>query len=88
MSTVVDTAVIKDAQVSVRIPAFVDAWLEARAGKKGSKADVIRRLIEEEMEREESEALRQMFDDAAAELTEEEREDRALLLDAFEPEDD
>lgn len=79
---------VNNAQISVRIPGFVDEWLEKRAGKTGSKADVIRRLIEEEMAREEAEALRRMFDEAAAELTEEEREDRDLLLGAFEPEDD
>lgn len=78
----------KDAQVCVRIPAFVDEWLDARAREEGSKADVVRRLIEEGMAREEEERLRQMFDTAAAELTEEERADRDLLLGAFETEED
>lgn len=88
MIPITDTAsATKDAQISVRVPAFVDEWLEQRAGKTGSKADVVRRLIEEEMAREEAEVLREMFDTAAAELTDEEREDRDLLLEAFEPED-
>ena len=87
MSITESGAATKDAQVSVRIPAFVDEWLEQRAGNTGSKADVVRRLIEEEMAREEAESLREMFDAAAAELTEEEREDRDLLLGVFEPED-
>jgi Arc/MetJ-type ribon-helix-helix transcriptional regulator len=87
MKPITDNAATKDAQVSVRIPAFVDEWLEGRAGPAGSKADVVRRLIEEEMAREEAEILREMFDAAAAELTEEEREDRDLLLGAFEPGD-
>lgn len=78
----------KEAQVCVRIPAFVDEWLEARARESGSKADVVRGLIEREMTREEEVRLRAMFDAAAAELTEEEREDRDLLLGAFEVEDD
>ena len=78
----------KEAQVCVRIPALVDQWLEARANEMGSKADVVRSLIEKEMTREEQDRLRAMFDAAAAELTEEEREDRDLLLGAFELEED
>ncbi|HUF90111.1 MAG TPA: hypothetical protein VMR66_09035 [Gemmatimonadota bacterium] len=66
----------------------MDEWLDARAHEEGSKADVVRRLIEEGMAREEEERLRQMFDAAAAELTEEERADRDLLLGAFEKEED
>ena len=41
-----------------------------------------------ELMREEEARLRAMFDAAAAELTEEELEDRDLLLSAFEPEMD
>lgn len=78
----------KDAQVCVRIPTFIDEWLEKRARESGSKADVVRSLIEKEMTREEEVRLRAMFDAAAAELTEEEREDRDLLLGAFEAEED
>jgi len=78
----------KDAQVCVRIPTFIDEWLEKRAREIGSKADVVRSLIEQEMAREEEARLRAMFDAAAAELTEEEREDRDLLLGAFEAEED
>lgn len=78
----------KDAQVCVRIPAFVDEWLETRARETGSKADVVRGLIEREMVREEEDRLREMFDAAASELTEEEREDRDLLLGAFDAEED
>lgn len=78
----------KEAQVCVRIPGYIDQWLQARAEQLGSKADVIRTLIEEEMGREEEERLRRMFDAAADELTDEEREDRDLLLGAFEAETD
>jgi hypothetical protein len=78
----------KEAQVCVRIPTFIDEWLEKRARETGSKADVVRSLIEKEMSREEEVRLRAMFDAAAAELTEEEREDRDLLLGAFEAEED
>lgn len=78
----------KSAQVCIRIPDFMDVWLEMRARETGSKADVVRELIEREIAREEEERLRAMFDEAAAELTDEEREDRDLLLGAFEGEDD
>ena len=40
------------------------------------------------MIREEDERLRRMFDAAAAELTDEEREERDLLLGAFDAESD
>jgi hypothetical protein len=66
----------------------MDEWLETRAKAMGSKADVVRDLIEREMVREEEDRLRAMFDAAAAELTDEEREDRDLLLGAFEAEED
>lgn len=78
----------KEAQVSVRLSAGMAGWLERRAGEEGSKAEVVRALIEDEMAREEQERLRRMFDAAAEELTEEEREDRELLLGAFAPGDE
>lgn len=78
----------KEAQICIRIPAFVDQWLESHARAVGSKADIVRGLIEREMLREEEDRLRAMFDAAAAELTEEETEDRDLLLGAFEAEED
>jgi hypothetical protein len=78
----------KEAQICIRIPAFVDEWLQSHAKAVGSKADVVRGLIEREMTREEENRLRAMFDAAAAELTKEEKEDRDLLLGAFEAEGD
>lgn len=77
----------RDSQVSVRISEAMTRWLERRAGTEGSKAEVVRTLIEEEMEREERQRLRAMFDAAAEELTDEEREDRDRLVGAFSPED-
>lgn len=73
----------RDAQVSVRIPASIDAWLEQRAGEIQSKADVVRDLIEAEIAREELQRLPAMFDLAARDLTAEDREDRELLLGGF-----
>lgn len=76
---------VKEAQICVRISGFVDEWLSARAREVGSKADVVRGLIEQEMAREEEASLRTMFDTAAREMDEEEREDLERLLGAFEP---
>jgi hypothetical protein len=83
MRAILDTERPKDAQVSVRISAMVDSWLRRRAGKDRSKADVVRELIEAEIAREEAARLREMFDAAAAELSNEDREDRDLILGAF-----
>lgn len=83
MRTVRESELIKDAQVSVRISSRMEAWLARKAGKGQSKADVIRSLIEGEMTREASTRLTEMFDAAAAEVTEEDREDRELATGAF-----
>lgn len=72
----------KGAQVSVRLTEAMDEWLERRAGG-GSKAEVVRELIEADMAREERERLRAMFDAASEELTEEDRKDRERLLGVF-----
>lgn len=83
MRTVRESELAKDAQVSVRISNRMEAWLARRAGKERSKADVVRSLIEEEMAREASARLTEMFDAAASELTEEDRKDRELATGAF-----
>ena len=73
----------KDAQVSIRISGRMEAWLARKAGRKRSKADVIRSMIEAEMDREASALLTEMFDAAAAELNEQDRQDRELASGAF-----
>lgn len=83
MRTVRESQLAKDAQVSVRISNRMEAWLARRAGKERSKADVVRSLIEEEMAREASARLTEMFDAAASELTEQDRKDRELATGAF-----
>lgn len=85
--TILKSEQTHDSQVSVRISETMADWLERRAGTAGSKAEVVRTLIEEEMAREERERLRAMFDAAAEELTDEELEDRDRLVGAFLPED-
>ena len=73
----------KSHQISVRVLRETDAWLERRAGGHANKADFIRRLIEKEMEREREESLLEMFNKAAADLTEGDHAEREALLGVF-----
>jgi Arc/MetJ-type ribon-helix-helix transcriptional regulator len=73
----------KSHQISVRLLRETDAWLERRAGGHVNKADFIRRLIEKEMEKEREENLLEMFNKAAADLTEGDHAEREELLGAF-----
>ncbi len=83
MRTVRESQLAKDAQVSVRISGRMDEWLAWKAGKERSKAEVVRSLIEDEMAREAAARRTDMFDAAAADLTDEDREDRDLVTGAF-----
>ena len=76
-------ATAKDRQVSVRIASDTDAWLERRAGSGQNKAGFIRLLIERERTREREQELLAMFNEAAAEVTVEDREEREALLGGF-----
>jgi len=73
----------KDRQISIRIGSETDAWLERRAGSSRNKAGVIRQIIERERAREREQELLRMFNRAAADVTEEDREERESLLGAF-----
>ena len=72
----------KARQISVRVLPPTDLWLERRAGR-SNKAEFIRKLLEKEMAREREEELLQVFNKAAADLTEEDRAEREALLGAF-----
>jgi hypothetical protein len=78
-----ESDLVKDAQVSVRISSRMEAWLAGKAGRKRSKADVIRSMIEGEMDREARARLTEMFDAAASDLTDQDRDDRELATGAF-----
>ena len=73
----------KDRQISIRIPKDTDAWLELRAGSSQNKAGFVRRLIERERDRDREQALLRMFNEAAADLTREDVEERESLLGGF-----
>jgi hypothetical protein len=77
------TATAKDRQISVRVASDTDAWLEARAGGGKNKAGFIRQLIERERDREREQELLAMFNEAAADVTSEDLEERESLVGGF-----
>ena len=77
----------KAAQINLRLPGDLDAWVEAHAGGKRMKPEYIRQLIEREKERQEEAELLATFNAAWDGLTDEERDEeraeRESLLGAF-----
>lgn len=73
----------KDRQLNVRLAPTTDRWLERVAGGREKKAEYVRRLIEADMRRRQEETELAMFNAAAADLTEADREAREELLGAF-----
>ena len=73
----------KDRQISVRIASDTDAWLEHRAGSSKNKAAFIRDLLEREKAREREQELLAMFNEAAADVTAEDLDERESLLGGF-----
>ena len=69
----------KDRQISVRVAGETDAWLEARAGSGKNKAGFIRRLIERERSREREQELLAMFNEAAADVTNEDLDQFGMM---------
>lgn len=76
-------ATTKDRQISVRVATETDAWLERRAGSSKNKAAFIRHLLEREKAREREKNLLDMFNEAAADLTTEDLNERESLLGGF-----
>jgi predicted DNA-binding protein len=76
-------ATAKDRQISIRVASETDAWLEIRAGSGKNKAGFIRQIIERERAREREQELLQMFNEAAADVTGEDLEERESLLGGF-----
>jgi hypothetical protein len=74
---------VKGRQISVRVLRETDDWLERRAGGRSNKADFVRGLIEREMAREREENLLEVFNKAAADVTESDRVEQEALLGAF-----
>lgn len=66
---------IKEAQINLRLPADLDAWVEAQAGGKRGKPAFVRRILERERAREEEERMLAMFNAASDSLSPEEQEE-------------
>jgi hypothetical protein len=77
------SAIAKDRQISIRLASDTYAWLEARAGGGKNKAGFIRELLERERSREREQELLALFNEAAAHVTNEDLEERELLLGGF-----
>lgn len=76
-------SILKEKQISLRVPEEVDRWLEQRAGGARKKAAFIRELVERERAAERENELLAMFNRAAEELTEEDYAGRERLVGAF-----
>jgi Arc/MetJ-type ribon-helix-helix transcriptional regulator len=65
----------KEAQINLRLPAELDAWLESHAGGKRGKPALVRRILERECAREAEERMLKMFNSAWDSLSPEDREE-------------
>ncbi len=68
----------KEKQISVRIPAELDEWLQGKAVEGSGKADVVRSLIAKARRQEMEQELFHMFEAAAKEWDDEDRDEHAL----------
>ena len=73
----------KEKQISVRIPAELDEWLQSKAVEGNGKADIVRSIIEKAREVEREEALFQVFEAAGKEWNEEDRAESESRLSAW-----
>lgn len=69
-------------QVSVRMDEELLGWVDRRRGER-SRAGFVRDVLRDRMAREREEEVRRMFDRAAKDLAEEEREEREHLVSGF-----
>lgn len=65
----------KEAQINLRLPADLDAWVEAHAGGKRGKPAFVREVLERERAREEEARMLEMFNRAWDSLSPEEQEE-------------
>lgn len=77
----------KEAQISIRLPTDLDAWVEEQAGGKRGKPAYIRRLLERERDLAGEAEMQDMFDSACESLSKAERDrieaDREAWLGAY-----
>lgn len=70
-------------QVNVKLDRELNEWLEKEAGGSRERADFLRKLLVEERRRRQAQALREVFDQAAHDLSREDRLERDDLLEAY-----
>ena len=63
----------KEAQINLRLPADLDAWIETQAGGKRGKPEYIRRVLERARAQEAEESMLRMFNSAWDSLSDRER---------------
>jgi hypothetical protein len=68
------------AQINIRVSEETRVWLEAQAGSKRAVPAYVRDLIERERAGERAKELLAMFNRAALDLTEDDREERQLFM--------
>jgi hypothetical protein len=66
---------IKEAQINLRLPVELDAWVEERAGGKRGKPAFVREILERERAREEESKMLEMFNQAWDSLSPEEQDE-------------
>lgn len=64
---------VKEAQINLRLPADLDAWVEAHAGGKREKPAFVRGILERERAREEEGKMLEVFNRAWDSLSPEEQ---------------
>lgn len=77
----------KEAQINLRLPADLDAWVEAQAGGKREKPAFVREVLERERAREQELEMLEMFNHAWDSLPPAQREqvraERELWMGAY-----
>lgn len=71
-----------ETQVNIRFSEETAQWLEARAGGRRAVAAFVRELVERERAAAREQELLAMFNRAAEDLTDEDREERRLFMQA------
>lgn len=75
-------AAVREPQVNIRFSEETRHWLEEHAGNRRAVPAFVRELVERERAAEREQELLAMFNRAAEDLTEEDREERRLFMQA------
>jgi hypothetical protein len=81
-------AATRERQISVRVSAETDRWLERQVAGSRGKAGFVRELIERERARQKEQEYLEMFNRAAGELNKDDIAEREVLVGGFSGMDD